>query len=60
MLRLSIPPGISLEEKLAAVALSLLTTVVLVWIAGRVFRFGMLHTDKAAAIKDMMRWVVRG
>lgn len=60
VLRLSIPPGISLEEKLAAVALSLLTTVVLVWIAGRVFRFGMLHTDKAAAIKDMMRWVVRG
>lgn len=60
VLRLAIPPGIGLGEKLAAAALSLATTILLVWLAGRVFRFGMLHTDKAAAIRDMMRWVVRG
>jgi ABC-type Na+ efflux pump permease subunit len=60
VLRLSVPPGISLTEKLLAAALSLVTTLVLVWLAGRVFRFGMLHTDKAAAIRDMMRWMVRG
>lgn len=60
VLRLGIPPGIGLGEKIAAALLSLVTTIVLVWIAGRIFRFGMLHTDKAAAIRDMMRWVVRG
>ncbi len=60
VLRQSIPPGMPLGEKMGAAALSIVTTLVLVWLAGRIFRFGMLHTDKAAAIRDMMRWVVRG
>ena len=60
VLRLAVPPGMPLWEKLAAAGLSLVTTLVLVWLAGRIFRFGMLHTDKAAAMRDMARWVVRG
>ena len=52
--------GCGVGEKLAAAALALSTTLVLIWLAGRVFRFGMLHTDKAAALRDMMRWIVAG
>ena len=60
VLRLGIPPGMPLGEKVAAAALALATTLALIWLAGRVFRFGMLHTDKAAAMRDMVRWVARG
>ena len=60
VLRLGIPPGMPLGEKVAAAALALVTTLALIWLAGRVFRFGMLHTDKAAAMRDMVRWVARG
>ena len=60
VLRLGIPPGMPLWEKILAAGIALVTTVVLVWVAGRVFRFGMLHTDKAAALREMMRWVMRG
>ena len=60
VLRLGVPPGIGLGEKLAAAGLSVATTLVLIWLAGRIFRFGMLHTDKAAAMRDMVRWVARG
>ncbi len=60
VLRQALPPGMATSEKLAAAGLTLATTLLLVWIAGRVFRFGMLHTDKAAALRDMLRWVARG
>ena len=60
ILRIGVRDGISLWEKFAAAGLSLVMVVILVWIAGRIFRFGMLQQDKAAALKDVFRWVARG
>jgi ABC-2 type transport system permease protein len=38
----------------------LLTTLLLVWAAGRIFRVGILMQGKGANLAEMMKWVFRG
>ena len=58
--RVSIPPGIPAWQPILGVVLTLLTTVVCVWVAGRIFRVGILMQGKGANFKDLCRWVIRG
>ncbi len=57
VLRLSMPPGPPLWQVLASVALTALTTILVVWMAGRVFRVGVLMQGKSASFTEMLRWV---
>jgi ABC-2 type transport system permease protein len=60
ILRMSIPPGIPIWEPLVGVAGTLVTTVICVWAAGRIFRVGLLLQGKPPKITEMARWVLRG
>jgi ABC-2 type transport system permease protein len=40
--------------------LVLLTTLLFVWAAGRIFRVGILMQGKGANLAEMMKWVFRG
>lgn len=59
-IRQAVPPGVPMWQPLLGVALVMLTTVVCVWVAGRIFRVGILMHGKSANIGEMMRWIVRG
>jgi ABC-type Na+ efflux pump permease subunit len=58
--RISIPPGVPVWQAILAAVVTLLTTVVLVWSAGRIFRVGILMQGQGAKVGEMLRWVVRG
>lgn len=58
--RESVPPGVPLWEKAAAVAGVLATTLLCVWAAGRIFRIGILAQGKRAGLADLVRWILRG
>ena len=60
MLRTAAMPGIPLWQPLLGTFLVLLTTVFCVFVAGRIFRVGLLMQGKGAKISDMIRWAVRG
>lgn len=60
VMRITIRDGMPFNERLLAALLSVVTTLVLVWLAGRIFRHGMLRSEKAAAFGDMVRWITRG
>jgi ABC-2 type transport system permease protein len=34
-----------------------ITTVLVVWIAGKIYRFGILSTGKKASLSDIGRWM---
>ncbi len=58
--RLSIPPGIALWQPLLGTALGIATTLLCVWVAGRIFRVGLLMQGKGARLDEIVRWVFRG
>jgi ABC-2 type transport system permease protein len=58
--RLAVPPGIPVWQPILGVVLVLLTTAFCVYVAGRIFRVGLLMQGKGAHIGDLVRWVVRG
>ena len=58
--RLGIPPGIPLWQVLLAAGITVATTVVLVWAAGRIFRVGILMQGQGAKFGQMLKWVVSG
>jgi ABC-2 type transport system permease protein len=60
VLRLTIRDGMGTIERILAALLSLVTTIVLVWLAGRIFRQGMLRNEKGAGFGEIVRWVTRG
>ncbi len=60
MARLGIPPGVPLWQPLLGVVLVVLTTIACVWVAGRIFRVGILMQGKGARLAEMARWVLRG
>jgi ABC-type Na+ efflux pump permease subunit len=58
--RLSVPPGISVGEMLVSIVIVVVTTVILIWASGRVFRVGILMQGKGANLAQLAKWVVRG
>ena len=58
--RIAIPPGIPWWQALLSVVISLLSTVALVWCAGRIFRLGMLTQGRAAKPAEILKWVLKG
>lgn len=60
LIRQAVPPGIPLWQPVLGMALVLLTTVLVVFAAGRIFRVGILMQGKGAGFRDMCRWVIRG
>lgn len=60
MARVAIPPGPAWWQPVLAVGLSLAVTLLCVYVAGRIFRVGILLQGKGARLGQMARWVVRG
>jgi ABC-2 type transport system permease protein len=58
--RESVPPGVPVWQMATGIAITLLTTLLCVWAAGRVFRVGILMQGKGARLKDLIQWVIRG
>jgi ABC-2 type transport system permease protein len=57
VLRLSMTPGPPLWQVALSLVLTISTTAVVVWMAGRVFRIGVLMQGKSASFTEMLRWV---
>ena len=60
LIRQSVPPGIPVWQPILGVILVTLTTLFLVFAAGRIFRVGILMQGRGAKFGEMIRWVVRG
>jgi ABC-2 type transport system permease protein len=60
VLRLTIPPGVPAWEPIVAAVLTLAATVACVWVAGRIFRVGILMQGKGANYAAVLRWIIRG
>ncbi|MBI1915645.1 MAG: ABC transporter permease [Planctomycetes bacterium] len=58
--RQGIPPGIPLWQPIVGILVVLATTTLCVWVAGRIFRVGILMQGKGANLGQLVRWVVRG
>lgn len=53
-------PGPPIWQQAAGIALTVATTVLVVWAAGRIFRVGLLAQGKSASVGEMIRWVRTG
>ena len=60
IMRQAVPPGIPLWQPLLGISLVLLTTILAVFVASRIFRVGILMQGKGANVAEMVRWVFRG
>ena len=58
--RLAVPPGIPWWQPALGVMLVVLTTLLCVYAAGRIFRVGLLLQGKGANLAELLRWVIRG
>jgi len=58
--RQAVPPGIPWWQPVLGIVLVLLTTVLCVYVAGRIFRVGLLLQGKGAKVSEMVKWVFRG
>lgn len=60
MLRTAAVPNLPLWQPLLGVGLVLLTTVFCIFVAGRIFRVGLLVQGKGARLADILKWALRG
>jgi len=60
LVRQAVPPGVPLWQPLLGIALVLITTIGCVFVAGRIFRVGILMQGKGANIAQILQWVIRG
>ncbi|MCS7034242.1 MAG: ABC transporter permease [Phycisphaerae bacterium] len=60
VLRLGIPPGVQTWETILAAVITLLTTLAIVWAAGRIFRVGILMQGQPARPGQLLKWIVSG
>ncbi|HTU20000.1 MAG TPA: ABC transporter permease [Gemmataceae bacterium] len=57
MMRQSVPPGVPVWQPILGVVVVVLTTLLCVWAAGRIFRVGILMQGKGAKLGELVRWV---
>jgi ABC-2 type transport system permease protein len=57
--RLAIPPGVPWWQPVLGIGLMLATTVLLIYIAGRIFRVGFLMQGRGATVRELVQWVVK-
>jgi ABC-2 type transport system permease protein len=57
ILRLSMPPGPPMWQVALSLLITILTTAAVVWMAGRIFRVGVLMQGKSASFTEMLRWL---
>lgn len=57
MLRMAMQPTPPLWQPAVSLAITLITTVVFVWAASRIFRVGVLMQGKGATFAEMIRWI---
>ena len=60
MLRISVAPSLPIWQPLLGMVIVLLSAVMSVFVAGRIFRVGILMQGKGANFSEMLRWAVRG
>lgn len=59
-MRVAIPPGPALWEPVVALLLAAALALLLVWVAARVFRVGLLVSGKAPKPAELIRWILKG
>jgi ABC-2 type transport system permease protein len=57
LVRISLLPGPPLWQVILSLAIMILSTLAIVWCAGRIFRTGLLMQGKSATVGEMIRWV---
>jgi ABC-2 type transport system permease protein len=57
MLRMAMQPTPPLWQPVLSLVLTLVTTVVFVWAASRIFRVGVLMQGKGATFREMLKWI---
>lgn len=60
VMRLAMETPVPAWQPAASMAGCLVTTLIFVWAAGRVFRVGLLMQGKAPKLGTLMRWVING
>ena len=60
IVRMATPPGAPLWQPIAGMIGTLGMTAACVWIAGRIFRLGLLMQGKPPRLSDLAKWALRG
>ena len=60
IIRAAIPDGAHRWELALSALCAIAGMLAIIWVAGRIFRAGMLLTSKPASIKEAIGWILRG
>jgi ABC-2 type transport system permease protein len=60
VLRLSATAAVPAWQPCLGIATTVVATLVCVWLAGRIFRVGLLMQGKPPRLGEILRWAVRG